>query len=82
MKKEKGKNIDLVDSQDYQTIYTDLAHLTGQAAWLHPILDTALKYNIVTRKRTTFEPERSTTRAEAYGMIMSAVCMSPSDSTD
>ena len=43
--------------------------------WVPSIVETALKYDMVSRKNTLFEPDREITRAEAGAMIMSAVCL-------
>jgi len=47
----------------------------GQASWIQPIAETALKYGIISKERMLFEPDRDVTRAEAYAMIMNSVCM-------
>lgn len=39
------------------------------------IIETALKYGIITSSRDIFRPEDTITRAEAYAMIMESVCM-------
>lgn len=74
MKKVAGKHVDLVEPQDYLNIYTDIG-LPSQAPWIQPVAETALKYGIVSKQRTTFEPDRDVTRAEAFAMIMNTVCM-------
>ncbi len=80
MKRIAGKSISLVPSTEYQNIYTDIG--VGEASWIQPIVETALKYDIVSSARKTFDPERDVTRAEAYAMIMQSVCMTPSKKTD
>lgn len=73
MKRIGGVNVSLVEPQDYQSLYTDIG--IGEASWIQAIVETALKYNIVSSARTTFEPDRDVTRAEAYAMVMQSVCM-------
>lgn len=80
MKKVEGKNVSLVTPDKYQNIYIDLG-LPGEAEWIKPVAETALRYGITTNARTTFEPERDVTRAEAYAMVMSSVCMVPKKET-
>lgn len=76
MKKIAGKYIPLVIPENYKNLYTDIG--IGEASWIQPIVETALRYGIITKERTTFEPDRDVTRAEAYAMIMQSVCMTPS----
>jgi len=76
MKKIEGKHIPLVTPENYKNLYTDIG--IGEVSWIQPIVETALKYRIITKERTTFEPDRDVTRAEAYAMIMQSVCMTPS----
>lgn len=80
MKKIQGKDIPLVTPENYQNHYTDIG--IGEASWIHPIVETALKYTIISSQRKTFAPDRDVTRAEAYAMIMQSVCMTPSRNAD
>jgi hypothetical protein len=78
MKRIEGKNISLVqDLSEVQSTYSDVGTESDSAAWIAPVVATALKYGMVTSKRSVFEPERSVTRAEAFAMIMKSVCMLP-----
>ncbi len=80
MKKILGKNIDLIKPADYLNTFQDIG-LPGQASWIQPVAETALKYGIISKNRTIFEPDRDVTRAEAFAMIMNSVCMSPTPDT-
>jgi hypothetical protein len=78
MKRIEGKNISLVqDLSEVHSTYSDVGTESDSAAWIAPVVATALKYGMVTSKRSVFEPERSVTRAEAFAMIMKSVCMLP-----
>jgi len=74
MKKIQGQHIDFIPPSDYLNIYQDIGQ-ANQADWIQPVAETALKYGIISKERTTFEPDRDVTRAEAYAMIMNSVCM-------
>lgn len=74
MKRSKGENIALVTPDKYTKIYTDI-DFTSKTDWLPAIVETGLAHNIITSQRTTFDANRSITRAEAYSMIMTSVCM-------
>jgi len=76
MKKVEGKNVTIVTPDNYQNLYTDIGQV-NEASWIQPIAETALKYGITSSARTIFEPDRNVTRAEAYAMVMSSVCMLP-----
>lgn len=43
------------------------------------MIESALHYGVITAHRSYFEPERSVTRAEAFSMVMAAVCLYPKD---
>lgn len=51
------------------TGFTDVSE-----SWLQPVISRALSYNIISSSRR-FQPDRYTTRLDAYTMIMNAVCM-------
>ncbi len=73
MKKQQGESVSFVLSGEYQNIYDDIGK--GEAFWIQPVVETALKYGIISAERKTFEPDRDVTRAEAYAMVMKSVCM-------
>ena len=75
MKKDHGESVPLVTETEYLNLFSDVGFSPDEASWIHPVIETALKYGIITQTHSTFEPERATTRAEAYGMIMKSVCM-------
>ena len=73
MKRENGTSVPFIKSEEYENIYDDIGK--GEASWIQPVVETALKYDIISKERKTFEPDRDVTRAEAFGMIMKSVCM-------
>lgn len=75
MKKVNGENIALAQPDEYRNSYSDIGKNPNEAKWIQPIVETALKYGIVSGTRKFFEPDRQVTRAEAYAMIMDSVCM-------
>lgn len=75
MKKINGGNVALAQPDEYRNIYSDIGKNPNEAKWIQPIVETALKYGIVSETRKLFEPDRQVTRAEAYAMIMDSVCM-------
>lgn len=82
MKRIEGKNVALeTSSQRAQDTYTDVGHGNDSAEWIAPVVATALKYDIISSERKTFEGDRSVTRAEAYAMIMKSVCMNVTQNT-
>lgn len=84
MKRNRGENVALVRPANYTKTYTDVDYSgTGALSWLPGIVETGLKYRIITDARTEFEATRNVTRAEAFGMVMTSVCMPiPDVSTD
>jgi hypothetical protein len=82
MKRIEGKNITLeTSSQRAKDTYTDVGHGNDSADWIAPVVATALKHDIITTARKTFEGDRDVTRAEAYAMIMKSVCMNVTQNT-
>jgi hypothetical protein len=75
MKRENGTSVPFIKSEEYKNIYYDIGR--GEASWIQPVVETALKYGIISAERKIFEPDRDVTRAEAYVMIMKSVCMHP-----
>lgn len=59
----------------YKKIYTDIGK--GEASWIEPVVETALKYDIISSERTSFEGDRPITRSEAYAVITKAICIAP-----
>lgn len=74
MKRSNGENIALVTPDKYTKIYTDIDY-ASKTDWLPSIVETGLAYNIITSKREIFDANRAITRAEAFSMIMTSVCM-------
>lgn len=78
MKRVNGQSVVLErDISEVQKLYTDVGHDNESDTWIAPVVATALKHGLITNKRSTFEPERDVTRAEAFSMIMKSVCMIP-----
>jgi hypothetical protein len=78
MKRIGGNNVSLVrDLTTLKNTYTDVGEEVDSVPWISPVVATALRYNIITKNRDIFEPERSITRAEAFAVIMKSVCMMP-----
>lgn len=79
MRKIQGESVSFITPEKYQNIYTDIDNtmkiLLGQADWIRPVAETALYYNIISRDRTIFEPDRNITRAEAYAVMTKAICV-------
>ena len=71
----KMKKVPLVDPKDYKNSFTDVNAQTNSA--LEPTVETALKYNIITSANKEFHPTSNVSRAEAYAMLMSSVCLKP-----
>ena len=46
------------------------------------VIETNLKHEIITPKRSYFYPDAHATRAEAYAMIMASVCLYPTGSSE
>lgn len=65
----------MVDTLNYSGIFTDIS-ATLSDPWIQPVVETALKYHLITGEHSMFAPDRDVTRAEAFAMIMSSVCMS------
>lgn len=61
--------------------FTDIG-IPGQAEWIMPVVQIGLYYKIISPNRSIFEPEKEVTRAEAYAMIMSAVCLYPTSENE
>ena len=76
MKRENGQQVSFVKLEEYENIYDDIGK--GEAPWIQPVVETALKYDIISKERKAFEPDRDVTRAEAYAMVMKSVCMTAS----
>jgi hypothetical protein len=75
MKKELGKAVPLVLPGNYSYTFADVGQNPNEASWILPITETALKYGIINSNRSTFQPDRTISRGEAYAMIMKSVCM-------
>lgn len=76
MKRNRGENVSLVSPTNYMKPYVDVDYSgTGALSWLPGIVETGLKYGIITDARTEFEAKRNVTRAEAFSMVMTSVCM-------
>lgn len=69
--RKKNENVVFVSPTAYRNIFTDVS----LSSFYLPVIETALHEGLITDDITLFEPTRSTTRAEAYAMIMTSVCM-------
>lgn len=78
MKKIGGVNVLPIESNSYQKIYTDIDY-DSPSDWIPSVVETALANKMISAERSTFEPDRLITRSEAYAMIMSSVCIKPSE---
>jgi hypothetical protein len=75
MKKSEGKSISLLSQSQYSGHYDDISKKPPYTDWVPGIVETALANGMISSERKTFEPDRLITRAEAYAMIMSSVCI-------
>jgi hypothetical protein len=53
MRRNQGEPVSFVTPDAYKKIYTDIGK--GEASWIQPVVETALKYDIISSTRTSFE---------------------------
>lgn len=78
MNRMNGHPVPFVSADAYVDVYSDLRTDT-LASWIMPVVETGLEYGLVSKERSLFEPDRDVTRAEAFAMMMDAVCMESRD---
>ncbi len=75
--RKKNEKVVFVSPTAYRNIFTDI----NFSSFYLPIIETALYEGLISDDSRVFRPTANATRAEAYMMIMSAVCLSTT-STD
>ncbi len=78
MKRTQGQSTPIIPPEKYSHAYTDIDYAAGD--WVPGIVETARSLSMISPERTEFEPNRHITRAEAYAMIMSSVCLTVPES--
>jgi S-layer homology domain len=63
----------LVEVKDFTNHFSDVNSKTNSS--LQAMVETALKYKITSTANKEFRPQSNVSRAEAYAMLMSSVCL-------